>query len=765
MKKMLWNNGWTFSTDGCQMQAVTLPHDAMQAAGRRPGAPSGCGGAHYLGGRYVYEKVFTLSEWEAQGVVRFQFDGVYRNAKVYINGQEAGGASYGYLPFFAEATGLVCEGENLIRVEVDNSQQPNSRWYSGGGIYRSVWMWTGENAHIEPFGIRVTTLGIDPAMIRVETAHTGDGVAVEVWDGETMVAKAEGDSAEMTIPNAKLWSAETPNLYRCHVRLTQNGAVADEADQYFGIRTLHYDTTGFYVNGQRTMLQGGCLHHDNGIIGACSIPEAEERKLRILKNAGFNAIRCAHNPASTDLLEACDRLGVYVMDEMWDMWYQRKTKFDYAIDFPTHWQADVEAVVARDYSHPSVILYSIGNEVTEPHEEKGVLLGKDIIHLLHQLDPTRPVTVGLNMALVAMCANGVSLFAGVDEPPKEVEYAINSTMFNEAVSKSEHMFTAAVIPEVDRVSSPMLDAVDIAGYNYGCNRYPLDAQDHPNRVVVGSETFPHHLAKTWKTIENLPYVIGDFMWTAWDYIGECSIGAWAYGEEALAFSKVYPWKLADCGAFDLLGDPTGEALWAAAVWKGETKLGVRPVPYPTQTLARGTWRGTNAIPSWSWQGCEGMMAEVEVFTPGAEAELYLNGKRVERKATEDLRAFFTVPYEAGLLETVAYDEAGNIIGRDALVSAGNDLHWQITCESDTLEAGKVAYFAITLEDEQGNVESNRDAELTLSVSGGTLLGFGSAKVRTEAEFLTGHYPSYYGRALAAVRVTDAQNFSIRVTAE
>lgn len=762
MKKILWNNGWTFTADGGEAQAVTLPHDAMQAAGRAPAAPSGCGGAHYLGGRYVYEKTFCLSAEEAEKVVRFQFDGVYRDARVYINGKEAGGVAYGYLPFFAEATGLVHEGENHIRVEADNSRQPNSRWYSGGGIYRSVWMWSGEKTHIAPFGIRVTTLGIAPAVIRVETAHISGDIAVEIFDGEVLVAKAEGDSAEITIPNAKLWSAETPHLYRCHVTLTENGALADEADQLFGIRTLHYDATGFYVNGQRTMLRGGCLHHDNGIIGACSIPEAEERRLLILKSAGFNAIRCAHNPASSDLLDACDKLGVYVMDEMWDMWYVRKTKYDYAIDFPTCWCEDVKAVVDRDYSHPSVILYSIGNEVTEPHEEKGVQLGKDIIDLLHRLDPTRPTTVGLNMALVAMCANGVSLFAGVDEPPKDVEYAVNSTMFNEAVSKSEHMFTAAVIPEVDRVSSPMLDAVDIAGYNYGCNRYPLDATDHPNRVVVGSETFPHHLAATWKTIENLPYVIGDFMWTAWDYIGECSIGAWAYGEEALAFSKVYPWKLADCGAFDLLGDPTGEALWAAAVWNKETKLGVRPVPYPTETLARGTWRGTNAIPSWSWQGCEGMMAEVEVFTPGAEAELYLNGKLVERKTVSEMRAFFTLPYEAGKLEAVAYDADGTVIGRDALISAGKDLHWHIRCESDSLEAGKVAYFTVTLEDEQGNVESNRDADLTLSVSGGELLGFGSAKVRTTAEFLDGRYPSYYGRALAAVRIEDPENFTICV---
>lgn len=253
------------------------------------------------------------------------------------------------------------------------------------------------------------------------------------------------------------------------------------------------------------------------------------------------------------------------------------------------------------------------------------------------------------------------------------------------------------------------------------------------------------------------------MWTAWDYIGECSIGAWASGADALAFSKVYPWKLADCGAFDLLGNPTGEALWAAAVWKGDTRLGVRPVPHPSETLARGIWRGTNAIPSWSWSGCEGMMAEVEVFTPGAAAELYLNGKLLGRNSTGNMRSFFTVPYAPGTLEAIAYDTQGKIVGKDVLISAGTDLHWDIRCESGKPEAGKVAYFAITLEDENGIAESNRDAELTLTITGGGLLGFGSAKPRTEAEFPTGCYPSYSGHALAAVRITDPTRFTISVS--
>lgn len=762
MKRALWNSGWIFSLNGEPAVPVELPHDAMQFSGRAPGAPSGNGSAHYLGGKYAYEKAFILTEQEASKAMQLQFDGVYRNASVQINGIQVASVPYGYLPFFANCTGLVHPGKNVIRVEADNSKQPSSRWYSGGGIYRSVWLWTGAKHHIAPLGVRVTTLSCSPARIQVQTAHTDGEIHVEIWDGETLITQAVGDTITLDIPDAKLWSAQTPHLYRCLVRLYANGSIMDTAEQMFGIRSLHYDKTGFYVNCQRTMLQGGCLHHDNGILGAVSIPEAEERRLNILKKAGFNAIRCSHNPASSDLLDACDRLGIYVMEEMWDMWYQRKNKYDYGADFPANWQRDVEAVVNRDYSHPCVIMYSIGNEVTEPHNAQGIQQGQDIVALFHRLDPTRPTTIGLNMALVAMSAMGVGLFDKVDEAAPSEAPAINSTVFNETVSRNNNLVMASCKEEVDALTTPILDAVDIAGYNYGAPRYPLDAEKHPRRVVVGSETFPHQLASTWRSIQSCPYVIGDFMWTAWDYLGECSIGAWTNQPDALAFSKPYPWKLADAGAFDLLGNPTGEALWASAVWKGETSIGVRPVPYPADTLARGAWRGTNAIPSWSWDGCNGKMAEVEVYTPGKEAALYCNGVLIGRKATEDLRAMFSLPYAPGKLEAVAYDETGKQCGYAALSSAAGDLHWNIRQESEALRPGQVAFFSVTLEDPQGAVESNRDTVLSMTVTGGTLLGFGSAAPRTKSEFGGGQYPSWYGRALAAVRIGNTDKITIQL---
>lgn len=752
MKKVLWNNDWLFENQKGKSCRITLPHDAMQVEGRAADAPSGNSGAHYLGGIYTYSKQFELTKQEVSGNVQVQFDGVYRNTIVFVNGLKCKEVRYGYLPFWVDITDFVQTGINNITVEADNSEQPNSRWYTGSGIYRSVWLWTGNQYKIEPCGIHITTKSINPAVITVNVVHNGDSAEVEIWDGDHLIIKKTGDDLELELPEAKLWSDETPYLYRCHVILRKDGIVIDEADQAFGVRLLHYDTTGLYVNGKRTLLKGGCLHHDNGILGALSLPEAEERRLRIMKESGFNAIRCAHNPASGDLLDVCDKLGIYVMEEMWDMWYQRKNKYDYGHDFPQYWREDVETVVKRDQPHPSVIMYSIGNEVTEPYEEKGVELGKKIVKLFHELDDTRPTTVGLNMALLAMSAMGMGLYDKVDEQTEEMAPAVNSTVFNETVSRNNQLVMASCREDVDKLSTPILDAVDIAGYNYAAPRYPLDAEQHPGRISVGSETFPHHLAATWKEMKNCPYIIGDFMWAAWDYLGECSLGAWTDEEDGLAFNKPYPWKLADEGAFDLLGNPTGEALWAAAVWRNKTSIGVRPVRSVDNTLAKGAWRGTNAIPSWSWSGCEGKEAIVEVYTQGKTVILFLNGEQVGSSDTTDMRAIFTIIYQPGQIEAVAYDENGRECGRSSLSSAKNEVHWKIDSESETLHPGQTAYFSVTLVDMDGVVESNADEMLSLKVDGGELLGFGSAAPRTEAEFTDGIYPSRYGRALAAVRI-------------
>lgn len=739
MKKALLNDDWQFSLDGKSFCPVTLPHDARQTSGRAAAAPSGGSGAYYLGGCYTYTKALTLSADQAAGSVQLLFDGVYRKTEVRVNGTHVGGACYGYTSFLVDCSDHVRAGENAVEVIVHAEDEPSSRWYSGAGIYRNVWLLTAPEAHIEPFGLRVATVSYEPAVLHITTVHSGgDCVKVTVWDNDTPVAATQGDDVELTVPDAHLWSDKSPYLYRCTAELYRGGKVVDNCETAFGIRALRWDTTGFYVNGQRTMLRGGCIHHDNGILGAVSLPEWEERRLLILKDAGFNAIRSAHNPASTALLDACDRLGLYVMDEGWDMWYTRKSAADYGQDFPAHWQDDVTAMTRRGFNHPSIVLYSIGNEVTEPHDEKGIAQGREIAALFRRLDPTRPVTIGLNMALLAMSAMGFGLYDNVDQPVQKRDAAANSAVFNATVNQNRNLVMASCKPEVDALCTPILEAVDIAGYNYGVPRYPLDAKAHPNRVVVGSETFPHELAATWKLLENCPYVIGDFMWTAWDYMGECGIGTWAHSPDALEFDKPYPWKLADVGAFDLIGTPTGEALWVKAVWCGKTSLAVRPVPYPSETLARGAWRGTNAVPGWSWQGCDGIPAEVEVYTPAPTAALYLNGQLVAKQKTRDMRALFTLPYAPGILEAAALDADEQELVRTQLTSAQGPLHWTLHPEAP-LHKGQTAFVDVALTDDAGNIECNADATLTVQVDGGKLLGFGSAEPRTACEFAAGEY--------------------------
>jgi len=752
MKRYGFHQDWVFHKEGTDAyRRLSLPHDAMLEERRGPDQPTGSGGAYFGSGMYIYEKNFSVSEdWQSKTLL-LQFEGVYRNAEVSLNGQRIGGCKYGYAPFWVELPeALLRAGENRLQVTADNRDTPNSRWYSGAGIYRPVWLWIGERAHIRPEGVRITTVSYAPAEISVEVETSGAGdIGVEIMDGDRVIANGSGAKVTFVIPDAKLWSAETPHLYQCRVSLRRNGAVVDEMTQNFGIRKIEWNTKGLFVNGRETLLRGGCIHHDSGILGAACHPEAELRRVKKLKEWGFNAIRSAHNPANPALLDACDWLGMYVMDEMWDMWYRTKTTYDYGLDFMENYAADLEATVRRDYNHPSVILYSIGNEVTEPAEERGVELAGELADTLHRLDATRPVTCGVNLMLIMMSKVGVSLSDGTQKSGKK----ISSTEFNQTVAETgKHMINAANRPEVEAVSAPCLDLLDIAGYNYASGRYPLEGEEHPDRILVGSETFPQDIVENWRMVEQYPYLIGDFMWTAWDYLGEVGIGSWCYHERAAVFAMEYPWLLAEAGALDILGDDTAEAGLAAAVFEKRKMpyIGVRPVNHPGIVPTGSIWRGTNAIPSWSWRGCDGNPADVEVCADAEEVELLLNGAAVGRKPVEDFAAKFQLPYAPGRLEAVAY-ENGREVGRGELISAGGALQIDIQPEEKLLR-GKLAFVRVHICGENGVVESNADETLTVRVEGGTLLAFGSAEPNTEESYLTGTFPTRYGRSMAIIRL-------------
>ena len=745
MRKTAFVNDWT-----CNGKPVTLPHDAMIHEERRPDAKSGSAGACFPDGKYVYEKTF---ERPASDHVLLLFEGVYKNARVFLNEREAGGAAYGYIPFFVNADEYLVDGENTIRVECAVTH-PDSRWYSGAGIYRPVWLYEGPKESIEPESVKISTVSYDPAVIRVRSEQP-----VKV---ETAGVSGEGTDFELAIPDARLWSENDPYLYTANVT---NGA--DSCEIRFGIRKVEWSNQGLFINGNETLLRGGCVHHDNGILGAAAYDESEWRRVKIMKDAGFNAIRSAHNPCSRAMLEACDALGVYMMDESWDMWFKHKSKYDYATEWRKHYLDDLKAMVDRDFNHPSVIMYSIGNEVSEPAKEEGVRVTEEMVNYLHGLDDTRAVTAGFNLMIMTNSANGKDLYdekeGGTDTSGEKKLQGMNSTVFNMITNiVGTGMNKAANSKKADAATSPALDKLDICGYNYASGRYPQEGKLHPDRVIVGSETFPQTIAENWAMVKKYPYLIGDFMWTAWDYLGEAGIGAWAYTPDGKGFNKPYPWLLADSGAIDILGDANAEAYQAAAVWDklDAPAICVQPINHDVNP-AKMVWRGTNGIPSWSWRGCEGRKAVVEVFFNAARVELFLNGRKVGASKVKDCKAVFKVKYAPGTLEAAAYDAGGREIGRSRLTSAGNA---NITLRPEKAEAapGEVVYIPVVMADRDGNVESNVDRKLKISVEGGELLGFGSANPRTEERFDSGEYTTYYGRSLAVVRA--GKSGSIRVSA-
>ncbi|MBN1246424.1 MAG: DUF4982 domain-containing protein [Anaerolineae bacterium] len=776
MQKLNFNQGWTFYNDGREADAISvdLPHDAMIHEVRDPESPGGNAVGYFPGGVYVYEKIFAVPEaWQDKHTV-FEFEGIYRHSKVYLNGQEAGGRPYGYTRFFVEADAFLEIGkENTLRVVVDNSQLPNSRWYSGSGIYRPVHLLVGNKTHIAPDGVKVSILSYAPAKILVETAANGGEIGIEILDGDTVVATGSGAAVELGIEEARLWSAETPNLYRCRVTLRENGRVLDEVTEAFGIRTVAWFNQGLFINGKETLLRGGCIHHDNGILGACAYDQAEARRVRILKEAGFNAIRSAHNPTSQALLAACDRYGMYVMDEFADMWTMHKTKYDYASDFDDWYLADLKAMVDQDFNHPSVIMYSIGNEVSEPYEERGVQLAREMVDYLHRLDRNRAVTAGINSFLIFMASKGMGIFKeegpSSDTKPKKErkQQASGSLFFNTLISiVGPVMSRISSSRAADRIASPCLDALDIAGYNYGAGRYARDRKQHPDRVVCGSETFHHNLAKNWDLVKKYPHVIGDFMWTGWDYLGEASIGAWAY--DGSGMHKPYPWLISECGAIDILGNPGAPAAYAAAVWGlgKEPYIGVRPANHPGERVSKGLWRGTNAVDSWAWKGCDGNRAEIDVFVDAHEVEVFINGTSLGRKKIKAFKALYRTTYAPGTVRAVAYDQGGAKLSESELVSATGQTRITLKPEETTVKAGDLVYVNVHLVGENGVVESNDDRTLSVTVDGGELLGFGNANPCTEERFDSGSTTTYYGKALAVVCVgPDARTLQMTVSSE
>ena len=778
MKATSLLTGWTCRHlgDTAPGKAVTLPHDAMLAEPRTALSAGGTNTGWYEGYDYEYQRTLTVPENELADTHILEFEGVYHNAEVWLNGQKAAFRPYGYTNFYVDCAPYLHAGENELRVIARNADQPNSRWYSGAGIYRPVQLWTARGAHIALNGVKICTLSLDPAIVEVRVKTTAPGtVRLTVDDLPAMQQESDGEAVfTLTLDNARLWTPETPNLYTCRVSFAD-----DEVTETFGVRKVEWGTDGFLLNGKRYIIQGACIHHDNGLLGAVCDPDAVARKVRLLKENGYNAIRSAHNPCSKALLTECDRQGMLVMDEYIDHWYIHKIEHDYVDYFNDWWRQDLTDMVEKDYNHPCVVLYSTGNEVSETAQKRGIALTKEMTDFLHGLDDSRPVTCGVNIFFNFLSSIGFGVYSD-EKAKKEAERAEKAKQRGEKAAKKkavgsqffnnlagllgdEFMKRGATLHGCDVKTRDAFANMDIAGYNYGIYRYKHDLKKYPQRLILGSETFCNDAYKFRELAKQEPRLVGDFVWAGMDYLGEVMVGSWEYADYAETFDGGLGWVSAGSGRIDLTGKPLGEALYTRVALEADNGpyIAVCPVNHTGDRHSPSAWKMTNAMPSWSWTGCEGRKANVEVYARAARVELVLNGHTVGSKTLKnDCLARFSIPYESGTLEAVSYDAADHEIGRYKLQSAGGTTRLTLDAEEPTVKPGHLCYIRLRYTDENGITKPLVRGNIQVQVRGGTLVGLGSACPFNKHSYLDSETDTYYGEALAIVRMGDGDAMTI-----
>ena len=778
MKATSLLTGWTCRHlgDTAPGKTVTLPHDAMLAEPRTALSAGGTNTGWYEGYDYEYRRTLTVPENELADTHILEFEGVYHNAEVWLNGQKAAFRPYGYTNFYVDCAPYLHAGENELRVIARNADQPNSRWYSGAGIYRPVQLWTAGGAHIALNGVKIRTLSLDPAVVEVRVKTTAPGtVRLTVDDLPAVQQESDGEAVcTLTLDNARLWTPETPNLYTCRVSFAD-----DEVTETFGVRKVEWGTDGFLLNGKRYIIQGACIHHDNGLLGTVCDPDAVARKVRLLKENGYNAIRSAHNPCSKALLAECDRQGMLVMDEYIDHWYIHKTEHDYVDYFNDWWHQDLTDMVEKDYNHPCVVLYSTGNEVSETAQKRGIALTKEMTDFLHGLDDSRPVTCGVNIFFNFLSSIGFGVYSD-EKAKKEAERAEKAKQRGEKAAKKkavgsqffnnlagllgdEFMKRGATLHGCDVKTRDAFANMDIAGYNYGIYRYKHDLKKYPQRLILGSETFCNDAYKFRELAKQEPRLVGDFVWAGMDYLGEVMVGSWEYADYAETFDGGPGWVSAGSGRIDLTGKPLGEALYTRVALEADNGpyIAVCPVNHTGDRHSPSAWKMTNAMPSWSWTGCEGRKANVEVYARAARVELVLNGHTVGSKTLKnDCLARFSIPYESGTLEAVSYDAADHEIGRCKLQSAGGTTRLTLDAEEPTVKPGHLCYVRLRYTDENGITKPLVRGNIQVQVRGGTLVGLGSACPFNKHSYLDSETDTYYGEALAIVRMGDGDAMTI-----
>lgn len=786
MKQYNLNDGWLFTrVSSGEKQIVTLPHDAIINTDRNPDQRNYFLLAGFEGGQFFYEKTLVLPAGSCRIL---ELEACYCMTKVYVNGTLAADHPYGFTPIQICLDPFVAaDSKAEIRVEVNIPKEGHGRWYTGGGIYRPVHLYVGEEAWIELYGLKVTTLSHSPARIRVDcAAHGGDAVRLAVlWEGEEVVhaetVLVDGKtSVELTIPGAKLWSDEHPNLYEVQAVLCRSGEVCDTVTETFGIRTIELrPEKGLFINGEHVFLRGGCIHNDNGVIGVINNDATELHRAVNLKRSGFNALRSAHHPMSRSLMKACDEVGLYVMDEAFDYWYRPKGGNPHTGRFLDTFESDTVLMAQDAYNHPCVIMYSIGNEIPEAGSLKGVRVGKRIVDAIHSVDTTRPTTLCPSVHWLREFLEG-TCYLDTDEDEwmaqaeenKKADWQHYMKIFMGAVlnlpdNEKGMTYPPTYIRADEEATKNLYPYLDVAGYNYYEDRYEELHKLHPERLLLGTETRGTMIVDTMRFARSHPYVIGDFIWTLQEHLGEANCCGMHYDsaeEQALKDAgkdpgKCYPWLINYGGTIDLVGTILPSIHRYEFAWDEDRHglyLASQPPIHGGLAPQSSSYRWTDTVEGWTYEGCEGEKTFVDAYTDAAEIAIFINGKEAGRAPVKDYFAKIPCVYEPGELACVGYDEAGKEIYRTVVRTAGAQTRITAVPDRKELCSGgqDFCFIDVRITDEAGELKLLPERRVHIKSEGPvTIQGFGSAYHKNEEKYNQESHLTYLGRLQAVVRTT------------
>lgn len=743
--------------DDTSWRLLDLPHDWSIEGDFAPSNPAGNDGAYLPTGIGWYRKQFTVPASWSDKKVSIYFEGVYMNSEVFINGHSLGIYPYGYSSFYYDLTPhLNVGGENTIAVRVDNSQQKNCRWYSGSGIYRHVLMIVTDPIHIEQWGVTITTPTISKqkATVEVKTKLKNETSSLQEITLSTQLTDKAQNSAggsdikvellpnseqevmqNIVVENPALWTPQTPNLYNAQISIKKGNQTIDKTDNTFGIRSIEFSTeNGFLLNGEKVLLNGGCVHHDNGCLGAAAFDRAEERKVELLKEAGFNAVRTSHNIPSEAFLEACDRLGLLVVDEAFDGWREMKNTFtpithDYSTLFDQWWKTDVQVMVKRDKNHPSIIMWSIGNEIIERTKPEAVETARKLAAAVKEIDSTRPVT-----SAMTSWGQGWEIF------------------------------------------DPLMAEHDVCGYNYQLHEAKADHERVPSRIIFQSESYPKDAFFCWDMVEDNPYIIGDFVWTAIDYLGESGIGRWYYEGDVPGEHwerDLYPWHASYCGDIDLAGWRKPISHYRSMLYNDTEKLymAVREPELEGSKIITTMWGTWPTWESWTWPGHEGKAIEVEIYSKYEKVRLYCNDKLIGEKAIgrkEEFKVFFSLPYETGIIKAVGVN-GDQVMESTILATADKVSNIKLTADRTEINADgqDLSFVTVEMTDEKGILNPNAANQLNFELEGpGTIIAVANGDIKDNDPYVASSRKAFKGRAMVVIKSTNqAGDITLKVSAE